>query len=142
MKNSSTQPTASTELGAVVGSNDLRDILSATVSLVEPTQEKTPRLLLAVNGSSHHEGAVSQLVFDGRVDEKGVIYYRVFLASVYVGGVTKETSFMVSLLLPAESAENRAQVTELRVQGTVLVITKTTPSSRTVVKPVPLPHPR
>jgi hypothetical protein len=142
MKNSGTQPTTPTNLSAIVGSNDLRDILAATVSLVEPTQEKTQRLLLAVNGTSHHEGSVSQLVFDGRRDEKGVIYYRVSLASVYVGGASKETLFAVSLLLPAESEENRIKVTELWVEGDALVISGTSPSSRTVVKPVPLPHPR
>jgi hypothetical protein len=142
MKNSSTEPTTSTQLSAVVGSNDLRDILNATVSLVEPAQEKTKRLLLTVKGTSYHEGSVSKLAFDGRVDEKGVSYYGVSLTSVYVGGALKETSFAVSLLLPAESEEDKIKVTEVRVQGDVVVISKTTQTSRAVVKPVPLPHPR
>jgi len=142
MKNSSTQPTAPAALSSAVGANDLRDILSATVSLVVPAQEKTKRLFLTVNGTSHHEGSVSSLAFEERVDEKSVSYYRVCLTSVYVGGATKETSFVVSLLLPPESAEDKVEVTEVRVCGTAVVITPPVVSSRAVVKPVPLPHPR
>lgn len=142
MKNSNTPSTASTQLSSVVGANDLKDILSASVSLVEPVQEMTKRLLLTVNGTSCHEGSVSKLAFDGRMIEKGVSYYQVSLASVYIGGATKETSFMASLLLPAESEEDKIKVTEVRVQGTVLVTAPPTSTSRTVVKPVPLPHPR
>lgn len=142
MKNSSTKSAASSAPSSAVGENDLRDILSATVSLVMPAQEKTKRLFLTVNGTSHHEGSVSGLAFEGRVDETSVSYYKVCLTSVYVGGAAKETSFVVSLLLPPESAEGKVEVTEVRVCGTAVVITPPLISSRAVVKPVPLPHPR
>jgi hypothetical protein len=142
MKSSATRSTASAQLSASVGSNDLRDILSATVNLVEPAQEKSQRLLLTVKGTSHHDGSVSNLVFDGRVDEKGVSYYRVSLASVYVGGIATETLFSSSIVLPPESEDDKTKTTEVRVMGKAVIVTPTTLSSRMIVKPVPLPHPR
>jgi hypothetical protein len=142
MKNANASSGASTQISSVVGENDLKDILTASVSLVEPTQEKTQRLFLTVWGTSHHDGSVSRLAFEGRVDEKGVSYHRISLASVYVGGAIKESPFAVSLLLPVESEKDKNEVTEVRVQGTVMVTTPPTVTSRTVVKPVPLPHPR
>jgi hypothetical protein len=142
MKQTNTSSTASETYSAVVGGNDLKDILSASVSLVEPTQEKDKRLLLTVNGTSWHEGSISKLSFDGRMKEKGVSFYQVTLASVYIGGTTQETSFNSSLLLPAETEESKVKVTEVRVQGTVVATEPVTPTSRSVVKPVPLPHPR
>jgi hypothetical protein len=142
MKENGTQTTAFSQKVMAVGENDLKDILKATVDLVEPTQENATRLFFTVYGISHHEGSIPKLTYDGRIDTGKEIYYQLSLTCVFTGGMAQETSFISTFLFPPETDLDRKTVLEARVEAKVIVLITPDPSSRTVVKPVPLPHPR
>jgi hypothetical protein len=127
---------------AMVAVNDLKDIISGTVEQVIPALEQTNRLLLTVYGTANHAGSAARLIFVKRVDGSNAVYYEVRLECTSSYGPVSESSFIVSLLMPPEAMNDRVEVTEIRVIGQVVDVSKTGIAPRTVVKPIPLPRPR